>query len=169
MDTDEKLAERVRFVHERIGTDAIAEQFIDGRELYVSVLGNERLVAFPAFELVAEKQPADEPLIATARAKHDLDYQERHGIDHPAGGPPARRRSPRRRTSASASTASSSSAGTRGSTSGSTRDGDLYFLEANPNPEIAEREEFASSARHAGVPYPDLLERILRLGLRQQA
>ena len=43
VDSDEKLIERVRFVHERIGTDAIAEQFIAGRELYVSVLGSERL------------------------------------------------------------------------------------------------------------------------------
>lgn len=168
VDSDEKLAERVRFVHERIGTDAIAEQFIDGRELYVSVMGNERLVAFPAFELVAEKRPADEPLIATARAKHDLDYQERHGIDiRPADLPPE--------LVAEAAHVSKRIYRIL-ELSGYARldfrldaHGDLYFLEANPNPEIAEREEFASSARHAGVPYPDLLERILRLGLRQQA
>ncbi|MCX5762269.1 MAG: D-alanine--D-alanine ligase, partial [Gemmatimonadetes bacterium] len=47
--------------------------------------------------------------------------------------------------------------------------GHLYFLEANANPEIAEKEEFASSARHAGLAYPELLERILRFGLRQKA
>lgn len=168
VDSDEKLAERVRFVHERIGTDAIAEQFIDGRELYVSVMGNERLVAFPAFELVAEKRSTDEPLIATARAKHDLEYQERHGIDiRPADLPP----------DLVAEAAHVSKRIYRIlELSGYARldfrldaHGDLYFLEANPNPEIAEREEFASSARHAGVGYPDLLERLLRLGLRQKA
>src|SRR5438128_4709488 len=42
VDTDEKLAERVDFIHERIGTAAIAEQYIPGREIYVGVLGNER-------------------------------------------------------------------------------------------------------------------------------
>ena len=43
VDTDEKLAERVAFVHERLETAAIAEQYIEGRELYVGVLGNNRL------------------------------------------------------------------------------------------------------------------------------
>jgi D-alanine-D-alanine ligase len=47
--------------------------------------------------------------------------------------------------------------------------GELFFLEANPNPEIAEREEFAQAAMHAGVPYPELLERILRLGIGRTA
>lgn len=168
VDSDEKLAERVRFVHERIGTDAIAEQFIDGRELYVSVIGNERLVAFPAFELVADKRSVDEPLIATARAKHDIEYQERHGIDiRPAELSPA--------LAADAAHISKRIYRILELTGYARLDfrldarGDLYFLEANPNPEIAEREEFASSARHAGVAYPDLLERILRLGLRQNA
>jgi len=168
VDSDDKLAERVRFVHERIGTEAIAEQFIDGRELYVSVMGNERLVAFPAFELVAEKRSPDEPLIATARAKHDIEYQERHGIDIRPADLPA---------DLAAEAAHISKRIYRIlELSGYARldfrldaHGDLYFLEANPNPEIAEREEFASSARHAGVSYADLLQRILRLGLRQQA
>ena len=51
VDSDEKLAERVTFIHERIGTAAIAEQYIEGRELYVGVLGNERLRVLPIWEL----------------------------------------------------------------------------------------------------------------------
>ena len=51
VDTDEKLAERVAFIHERIGTAAIAEQYIEGRELYVGVLGNNRLRVLPVWEL----------------------------------------------------------------------------------------------------------------------
>ena len=46
--------------------------------------------------------------------------------------------------------------------------GELYFLEANPNPEIAEREEFARAATHSGIAYADLLQRILRLGIQRQ-
>jgi D-alanine-D-alanine ligase len=49
--TDEKLAERVAFVHEQVGTAAIAEQYIEGRELYVGVLGNTRLRVLPVWEL----------------------------------------------------------------------------------------------------------------------
>ena len=78
---DEELVERVAFVHRRLSTDAIAEQFIEGRELYVGVLGNDRLTVLPARELVFEQRPATAPPIATARVKHDLEYQERHGID----------------------------------------------------------------------------------------
>ena len=51
VDTDEKLAERVAFIHERVGTAAIAEQYIEGRELYVGVLGNNRLRVLPVWEL----------------------------------------------------------------------------------------------------------------------
>ncbi len=51
VDTDEKLAERVAFIHEQIGTAAIAEQYIEGRELYVGVLGNDRLRVLPVWEL----------------------------------------------------------------------------------------------------------------------
>ena len=51
VDTDEQLAERVAFVHDRLGTAAIAEQYIEGRELYVGVLGNNRLRVLPVWEL----------------------------------------------------------------------------------------------------------------------
>jgi D-alanine-D-alanine ligase len=48
-------------------------------------------------------------------------------------------------------------------------DGQLWFLEANPNPEIAQGEEFASAAKQAGIEYPDLLQRITNLGLKSLA
>lgn len=168
VNNDEELAERVRFVHERVGTDAIAEQFISGRELYVSVLGNDRLVAFTPWELVAEKSEPNEPLIATARAKHDVDYQQKKGISiraaqelHPAVEERLLHDSKRIYRILELT--------------GYARidfrlddENRLYFLEANPNPDIAEVEEFASAARHDGVEYPKLLERILRLGLPRQ-
>ena len=47
-------------------------------------------------------------------------------------------------------------------------DGTPYFLEANPNPEIAEGQEFALSAKHDGIKYPDLLHRILALGIQRR-
>lgn len=167
VDSDDKLAERVSFVHERLGTDAIAEQFIEGRELYVSVLGNERLAVFPIWELVARNRAEGEPLIATAKVKHDTEYQERHGIvigraEIPAELAARMARAARRIYKIL-------------ELSGYARldfrldaAGNFYFLEANPNPEIAEEEEFAEAAGAAGIPYPALLERILTLGLRQR-
>ena len=48
---EEQLAKRVQFIHQSIGTAAIVEQYIDGRELYVGVMGNQRLQVFPVWEM----------------------------------------------------------------------------------------------------------------------
>src|SRR5690349_2219008 len=86
VDTDEQLAERVAFVHERIGTAAIAEQYIEGRELYVGVLGNNRLRVLPVWELKFGTMGGARH-IATEKVKHDTEYQEKVGIvDGPAKG-----------------------------------------------------------------------------------
>ena len=82
VDTDDKFAERVTFIHESIGTPAIAEQYIEGREIYVGVLGNERLRVLPIWELRFEALPQGAWPIATERVKHNPDYQERRGILH---------------------------------------------------------------------------------------
>src|SRR6202022_1731387 len=82
VDTDEKLAERVTFIHERIGTPAIAEQYVEGREIYVGVLGNDRLRALPVWELQFGNMAQGAWPIATEEVKHDPDYQERRGILH---------------------------------------------------------------------------------------
>src|SRR4051795_6349600 len=85
VDTDEKLAERVAFIHERIGTAAIVEQYIEGREIYVGVLGNERLRVLPVWELKFGSLAEGAWPIATEKVKHDPSYQERVGIvDGPA-------------------------------------------------------------------------------------
>ena len=46
-------------------------------------------------------------------------------------------------------------------------DGEFYLLEANPNPQIAKNEDFADSAAHCGIPYPQLLQKIIMLGLNR--
>ena len=77
---DEKLRERVRFVHQTVGTDAIAERYIDGRELYVGVLGNQRLQMLPVWELHLTKMPEEAWHIATNRVKWNRDYQKKRGV-----------------------------------------------------------------------------------------
>ena len=78
--TDEALIERVKFIHEKTGDDAIAEQYIEGRELYVGVLGNTRLRTFPAWEMDFGKMPDDVARIATSQVKWNRKYQEKHNI-----------------------------------------------------------------------------------------
>jgi D-alanine-D-alanine ligase len=165
VDSDEKLAERVTFIHERIGTAAIAEQYIEGRELYVGVLGNERLRVLPIWELEFGSLPQGARAIATEKAKHNLEYQQRHDI---VVGP-AKDLSPQ--LVASVERVAKRIYRTL-ELDGYARidfrlsaDGIPYYIEANPNPEIARVEEFASAALHAGIEYPDLIQRILALGI----
>jgi len=161
---DAALAERVRFVHEWIHTDAIAEEFVPGRELYVGVLGNERVTVLPPRELVMNPVPG-EPLIATERVKHSLRYQEARGVrlvfpaDLPAGVA-ARLARESRRAYQALHLDGYARIDWRLSDSGQ-----LYFLEANPNPEIARFEEFASAADAIGLGYEALIQRIASLGL----
>ncbi len=161
-----QLRERVAFVHERVATDAIVEQYVEGRELTISVLGNERLTTFPIWEMFFRNLPEGSAPIATARVKWDLAYQKRVGIDTgPAEGLPreVERRIPRiaRRLYRALGLSGFARIDLR-----LDADGRLYVLEANATPDIARDEDFALSAERAGLSYPALVRRILTLGLR---
>jgi D-alanine-D-alanine ligase len=164
---DEQLARRVRFIHETLYTPAIVEQFIEGRELYVGVLGNHRLRVFPVWEMSFEKMQGDNWRIATERVKWNVNYQERHGIDTAEAGLPAevaaRIQHLAKRTYRALELSGYARIDFR-----MDANGQPYVIEANPNPQLAEQEDFAQSAAKAGVAYPVLLERIMALGVRWQ-
>lgn len=164
VESDEKLAERVAFVHDRLGTDAIAEQFIDGREIYVGVLGNRRLQAFPVWELVVENRSDREPLIATAKVKHDTDYQRKLGVFHQVAEGLSDELELRIRSTAKRIYRLLEMDGYARIDFRLTESGVPYFLDANPNPDIGQEEEFAAAAEHDGIGYPELLQRIVSLG-----
>lgn len=165
VDSDDKLAERVAFIHERVGTDAMAEQYIEGREIYVGVLGNDRLKVLPVWELQFGDMDETQNRIATAKVKHDVNYQEKLGIVHG----PAKDLSPelksRIQTLAKRICRTLELDGYARVDFRLAADGVPYFLEANPNPEIAKIEEFATAAKHDGIKYPELLQRILQLAI----
>ena len=167
VDSEEKLRERVAFIHERVGTDALVEQYVEGRELYVSVLGNDRLTVLPVWELTFGTMVDSGTPIATARVKHDPEYQEKWGIKEGQAKdlPPAVAGSIERVIKRIYRTLELDGYARIDFRLSNT--GELFFLEANPNPEIARTEEFARSAKHAGIEYPDLLQRILRLGVQR--
>ena len=165
VDSDEKLAERVAFIHERVRTDAMAEQYIEGREIYVGVMGNDRLKVLPVWELEFGDMDENQNRIATAKVKHDVNYQEKLGIVH---GPAknltpelkARIQSLAKRICRTLELDGYARVDFRLSP-----DGVPFFLEANPNPEIAKLEEFATAAKHDGIKYPELLHRLLLLAI----
>jgi D-alanine-D-alanine ligase len=167
VDCPEKLQERVAFIHKSIGTDAIAEQYIEGREIYVGVIGNKRVCVLPVWELDLSNLPDGSAAIATARVKHNLQYQSKHGISqHPAKNLSPALESKIVRTSRRIFKLLELDGYARLDYR-LTPDGTLYFLEANPNPEIAESEEFASAAKALGIPYSRLIQKVLNLGLQR--
>jgi D-alanine-D-alanine ligase len=165
VDSDDKLAERVRFVHDSVGTDAIVEQYIEGRELYVAAIGNDRVRTLPVWELDFGKLAETGEPIATERVKHSLEYQKKHGIDAKRAenlDPNLVRALERttRRVYRMLELDGYARVDYR-----LTATGEIYLLEANPNPEIAEKEEFASAALAAGLSYRQLLQRVVALAL----
>jgi D-alanine-D-alanine ligase len=161
-----KLTERVQFVHESVGTDAIIEQFVEGRELYCGVIGNQRLQVLPVWEMTFATMPEGQHRIATERVKWSAKYQARMGVataearDLPEGAAEQIQHISRRvyRTLQLSGYARIDIR--------LDREGRIFVLEANPNPQIARAEDFAQSAEAAGIPYPALLQRILTIGLR---
>lgn len=164
VDTDEKLAERVAFIHEQVGTAAIAEQYIEGRELYVGVFGNNRLRVLPVWELKFGTMGGARR-IATEKVKHDPDYQERVGIEDGPAKNLAPELSARIQGIAKRIYRTLKLDGYARIDFRLSADGTPYFIEANPNPEIAKSQEFATAARHDGLDYTGLLHRILTLGI----
>jgi len=168
VNNDEKLAERIEFMHANVGTNLILEQYVDGRELYVGVMGNSRLQTLPVWELEMRGLRSDAPRIATRRVKWNLKFQERRGID--LG--PARDLLPEVERLLVKTTKRLyrllQLSGYARTDFRLDAEGRPYFLEANPNADIGYGEEFAEAAEAAGIDYEPLLDRILAIGLRKR-
>ncbi len=164
--TDDKFRERVNYLHEQLGTPVIAEEYIEGREFYVSVIGNTRLETFPIIELKFGDVSDDVLKIATSRVKWDWAYQKKHDIDTVV----AKNLKPETRKKIS--TLSKRIYRILGMTGYAridlrlTKEGGIYVLEANANPDIAYGEELSCATEAAGISYEALLMKIINHGLR---
>jgi D-alanine-D-alanine ligase len=164
-ESEEEALERVRYLHENVSSDVIIEEYIEGRELYVGVLGNQRLTVFPPRELFFREVPEGEPKFATYKAKWDDKYRKRWGI----------------RSGAAASLPDGVEEQMieackkiyrlfqiRGYARIDFRlkpSGELFFIEANPNPSIARDDDFAKAAEKSGLSYGEMLSQIIQLAM----
>lgn len=162
---EEQLRERVAFVHERVGHDAIAEEYIEGRELTVGVIGNERLVTFPAWELTFKNLPAGAPAIATAKVKTDFEYQQRIGVETARATGLSEEQARRIQHLAKRIYKALEMSGFARIDLRMDAQEKVYVLEANPNPDLSFGEDFAESAEAAGLDYDTLIQRIVSLGI----
>jgi D-alanine-D-alanine ligase len=169
VESEAELWERVALIHERIKGDAIAEEYIDGRELYVTVLGNQRLEVLPYRELVFGEVAPGTPRVATYRVKWNEDYRKRWGIEYQfarslPNGVSERIAKVSKRVYRTLDMNGYARIDLR-----LTPESEIYVLEANPNPGIATDEDSALSAIKAGMSYEQFIGKLLALGLRRRS
>lgn len=166
---EEKLKDRVAFMHDHVKSDALIEEYIEGRELYVAILGNQRLQTFPIWELQFTKAGDNVPLIATAKVKWDEEYQKKLGVETKA----AKDLSPEAAAAIVKQCVRTYRAlfltGYARIDLRLSADGRPYVLEANPNPNLTDGEDFSESAAAVGIGYQALLQRIMTLGRSYKA
>ena len=158
---ENEAIERVRFLHQKFECDALIEEYIEGRELYLSVLGNTRRLVFPPREIFFDQVPEDAPKFATFHAKWNQRYRKKWGINNGPAKPlpegvPEDLKQLARKVYGVLKIRGFGRIDVR-----LTPRGDVYFLEANPNPSLAQDEDFAQSAAAAGVDYDALIQQIL--------
>jgi D-alanine-D-alanine ligase len=160
-----KLQERVKFIHEQIGTDALIEEYIEGREIYVSILGNKRMQTLPAWELYMDELGKESYPIATRNLKFSKKYCKKHKIRRGSaqGLTPLLEKQISEVSKAAARALALN--GYMRADMRLTEDGRIYILEVNPNPELAEGEDLAAAAEMMGMDYCQLIEKIISLGL----
>jgi D-alanine-D-alanine ligase len=168
VDSDDKLKERVAFIHESIGTAAIVEQYIEGRELYVGILGNQTLQSLPVWELFFSNMPPEAKRIATDRVKWSVKYQKKYGIESGAAKDLPDPVSDTIQHVCKRAFRALELSGFARIDLRLDETGRVWVLEANPNPQIAKGEDFAASAEKVGLSYETVLQRIINLGLRWQ-
>lgn len=167
VDDEKSFLERVAMIHERMKLDCIAEEYIDGRELYVSVIGDRRLRVLPPREMSFGQLPEDEPRIATYKAKWDDAYRKRWGIRNTFALKLPREVEQRieetcKRAYRALNLRSYARFDLR-----MTPAGQVYVIEPNVNPCLARDDELAQSAQRIGIGYPALIRLLVNQALRR--
>lgn len=168
VDDEAALVERVNMIHERMQMDAIAEEYVEGRELYVSVIGDQRLRVLPPREMTFGQMAEDEPRIATYKAKWDDAYRSRWGIRNHFAGEidstlEASINDVCRRAYRALNIRSYARFDLR-----VTPGGLVYIIEPNVNPNIASDDEVAESASKVGISYKVLIRTLVRQALQRK-
>ncbi len=168
VDDEKSFIERVKMIHERMNLDVIAEEYIDGRELYVGIIGDRRLRVLPPREMNFGQLPDDEPRIATYKAKWDDDYREKWGIRNNYA---LRLSAEVERTIHDTCKRAYRALNIRSYARFDLRitpEGKVYVIEPNVNPCIAEYDEFAQAAKKVGIEYPALIRMVINQALRRK-
>ena len=165
--SEDKLFERIEYIHKKIEVDAIIEEFVAGREFYIGVFGNYRLELLPVWEVFYEKSSHPDTEFYSRSAKWNEKYRQRKGIQSGK----AQLSAELEKKVQMIAKKTYKALGLNGYARIDVRmdeEENVYVIEANPNPNIAIDDEFAESALHPGKKkrtYHEVLQKILNLAL----
>ena len=165
VDDPKQVRERVQVIHEQVQSDALVEEFSDGREIYVGVLGNSRLTALPPWEMDFGTLSRAETRIATRKVKWDRKYQAKHGIRTGKAQNLGDEQLELLSRVAKRTYRALYMSGFARMDFRLREDGRVFLIEANANPNISKGEDLADSAKAAGMSYTALIRRVVQLGL----
>ena len=168
VDNEQALRERIQFIHERWQQDVIAEEYIEGRELYVSILGNKKLFVLPIRQCHFNFEGNEGPCLATYRVKWNEEYRKKWNIKFGLAELESQTVKNIERVCKKVYRALQLRDYGRIDLR-LTSDKKIVILEANPNPDLAYGEEVAEAAEKRGISYENLIKRIIHTALRRQA
>jgi D-alanine-D-alanine ligase len=162
----QQLMERVLHIHKTLGDAALAEEFVEGREFYVGVIGNEELTAFPPIEMDFSGLGDGSVRVMDNKAKFDKDSERFQGTKAVLPDLEPELKARLQKVSLQAYRA------LRVRDYGRidlrlTESGEIFVIEVNANCYLEEHSEFASAAAAHGIEYPDLVDRIAKLALER--
>jgi D-alanine-D-alanine ligase len=169
VENEKELMERVALIHERTQGDAIAEEYIDGRELYVTVLGNQKLEILPIRELVFGEVAPGTPKVATYRVKWNEEFRKKWGIGYQFARPLPNGLEEKIGHLSKRIYRNLDMNGYARVDLRITPENEIYVLEANPNPGIARDEDCTLSALKAGMTYEEFIQKLVGLGLARRS
>jgi D-alanine-D-alanine ligase and related ATP-grasp enzymes len=162
-----ELMERIDYLYREFDSPALVEEYIEGREIYVGVIGNEKAEALPPVELDLSKLPDDMPKIAGYEVKFERD-SEAYKVTKSAVAEDLDQETIGRLSETALVAYHALQLRDYGRIDiRLSADGKIYMIEANPNPWLSSAAEFAMAARSAGRTYTQLIEEIVSLAMER--
>ena len=156
----DSLRQRIEFVTGKWNQDAIAEEYIAGREFYVGIIGNKKLTALPIRECIFNNKDAHSPCLATYRVKWDKEYREKWNVNYGFAeldvATTKKIYQICKRAYGLLQLRDYGRIDLR-----LTEDGKIVIIEVNPNPDVAFGEDLSQSAEKAGLSYDTFIEHII--------
>lgn len=163
-----QLRKRIEHVLKQFNQPALVEEFIEGRELNVAVLGDKRLRVLPISEIDFSQMPDHLHNIVSFQAKWDPHHESYHKTIPICPAPLPKNIEKRAKELAFRSFKVMGCRDYARVDMRLSKNNKLYVLEVNPNPDITEGAGFMRSAQHAGLSYAQALKKIVTYALKRK-